>query len=84
MQDFDNALLKGTLDGEIRQEYRELDILDIITDLQHQGVLPPIFGDGTRWGTIARYRDWLSSRGQNLDWEPFIQIELEDDTAAAT
>jgi len=48
----------GGASGYLRQEFRELEILDEITKLHYDGVLPNKI-DGHRRNTVIRqYQDW--------------------------
>lgn len=72
VRDFPDSLLKGTLDGGLRQEYRELDDLNIITDALYQGLLPEGILRETRWETIAAYRVWKSTVGARIAAAPTL------------
>ncbi|KAF6745670.1 hypothetical protein DFP72DRAFT_824161 [Ephemerocybe angulata] len=63
VRDFEDSLLKGELDGALRQEYRELDYLTTITDLLYKGILPAHIIRLTRWETIHAYREWKAGAG---------------------
>ncbi|KAF6761873.1 hypothetical protein DFP72DRAFT_802495 [Ephemerocybe angulata] len=63
IRDFKNSLLRGNLDGALRQEYRELGYLSTLTDLQYKGVIPPDLIKKTRWETIQSYREWKKTAG---------------------
>lgn len=79
IRDFPEKHLRGTLSGELRQEYRELDYLATITDLLYKGVLPSGLCRATRWETIAAYRMWKSTVGGPIDVAP--AFPPEDDLA---
>jgi hypothetical protein len=64
LRNFTNSNLQGGVDGEIRQEYRELDYLSEVTDLIYRGVLPPNFSQRTRWATIQSWRQWKREHGE--------------------
>jgi hypothetical protein len=46
------------MDGDLQQEFRELDLLDTITDLRYKKILPTEFASGTRWAAIDGFRTW--------------------------
>ncbi|KAF6752336.1 hypothetical protein DFP72DRAFT_815440, partial [Ephemerocybe angulata] len=70
VRDFSDDLLRGELDGALRQEYRELDYLATITDLRYQGKLPPHSMQMTRWETIKLYRLWKQTAGRDVTDAP--------------
>lgn len=82
LRDFPDNLLTGTLEGELRQEYRELDYLTLITDLVYQDILPDGILKSTRWDTIATYRTWKNTAGRAVDLAPLLPAE--DDMAPPT
>ena len=62
VQSFDTAKLTGGIAGSLRQEFRELEILDEITKLRYEGSLPSkVFGI-TRNELIHSFRQW---KGEN-------------------
>ncbi|KAF6747328.1 hypothetical protein DFP72DRAFT_821903, partial [Ephemerocybe angulata] len=70
IRDFEDDLLRGELDGALRQEYRELDYLTVITDLLYNGILPPHVIKSTRWDTIHAYREWKATDGSKTERAP--------------
>jgi hypothetical protein len=62
-------------DGGLRQEYRELYYLDIITDLRYRGVLPEGIIRSTRWATIDKYRLWQGIEDDDIVL-PTVDIDL--------
>ncbi|KAF9034880.1 hypothetical protein BJ165DRAFT_1307222, partial [Panaeolus papilionaceus] len=58
LRDFSENKLQGKLDGSLRQEYRELNYLDVITKLDYEGKLPLGIIGKTHWETIDAYRAW--------------------------
>ncbi|KAF6741382.1 hypothetical protein DFP72DRAFT_833751, partial [Ephemerocybe angulata] len=70
IRDFKDSILRGQLDGALRQEYRELKYLTSITDMLYDGILPPDILRPTRWETIRAYRDWKAGPGVTLDVAP--------------
>lgn len=82
LRDFSDTLLKGELPGELRQEYRELGYLTLITDLVYHDILPAGVLKSTRWDTIAAYRTWKATVGCNVESAPVLP--QEDDMAPPT
>ncbi|KAF6748649.1 hypothetical protein DFP72DRAFT_819901 [Ephemerocybe angulata] len=66
VRDFSDDLLRGGLDGALRQEYRELNYLTTITDLRYKEMLPAQILQMTRWETIKMYRAWKKTAGRNV------------------
>jgi hypothetical protein len=58
LRDFTNNKVAGVLDGQLRQEYRELNYLDAIIKLRYEGKLPVGVVQNTRNATIRAYRQW--------------------------
>ncbi|RXW14794.1 hypothetical protein EST38_g11057 [Candolleomyces aberdarensis] len=82
LRPFDESLLNGPLDGALRQEYRELNYLDAITQLRYDGKLPDQIVQKTRGTTIAAYRAWKKSNEEDA-WHPKIRNELFADVTPA-
>ncbi|TFK53320.1 hypothetical protein OE88DRAFT_1711381 [Heliocybe sulcata] len=62
VQGFDPKKIMGGASGYLRQEFRELEILDHITDLRYHGTLPSHI-TGHRRNTLVRaYQNWKKSR----------------------
>ena len=59
LQGFDPRVITGGCSGALRQEFRELELLDEITRLRYLGKLPAtIAGDTTRNNIISAFREW--------------------------
>lgn len=82
LRDFPDSLLKGSLNGALRQEYRELGYLTTITDLIYEGVLPVGILKTNRWDTIAAYRTWKNTVGVAVESAPAFPVD--DDLAPPT
>lgn len=82
LRDFPDTLLCGTLDGALRQEYRELEYLTVITDLIYEGILPCGILKTARWDTIAAYRAWKATIGATVHVAPAFAVD--DDMAPPT
>ena len=58
LQGFDSRMITGGASGALRQEFRELEILDIITFMTYESKLPlNVFGD-QRQSLIFTFRQW--------------------------
>jgi hypothetical protein len=62
LHDFDDVKLTRSLDGELRQEFRELNYLDLITDMRYHGTLPEGILQNTRRNTINRFKRWYGTK----------------------
>lgn len=82
LRDFPDSLLCGSLDGALRQEYRELEYLTVITNLIYEGILPSGILKTTRWDTIAAYRSWKATVGAAENAAPTFPVQ--DDMAPPT
>ena len=88
LQGFDPKKITGGASGDLRQEFRELDLLDDITYLRYEGRLPPgVYGD-RRNVLIETYRKVRgkayipSTVHPALRWsqtDPFLEPVCEDD-----
>jgi len=58
VQGFDAWKITGGCSGFLRQEFRELELLDSITALMHEDRLPPRVFGGTRNELILNFRKW--------------------------
>ncbi len=57
LQGFDQTKLTGKISGALRQEFRELELLDDITDNHYRGKTTLLLGDNTRNSLIKAYRE---------------------------
>jgi hypothetical protein len=58
LQGFDARKMTGGCSGALRQEFRELELLDKITKTRYIGKLPPIVNGDTRYMLISSFRKW--------------------------
>jgi hypothetical protein len=58
LQGFDARKMTGGCSGALRQEFRELELLDEITKSRFIGKLPPIVNGDTRNAVISSFRKW--------------------------
>jgi hypothetical protein len=78
MREFDNEKLTGELDGELRQEFWELNYLNAITMLRYEGCLPDGIQHNTRRATIPAFRQWNNLEEEKA-WHPAIRKETPED-----
>jgi hypothetical protein len=58
LQGFDSRRITGGCSGALRQEFRELELLDEITRLRYLGKLPIMVDGDTRNNLITSFRSW--------------------------
>ena len=58
LQGFDAKVITGGCSGALRQEFRELELLDEITSLRYAGKLPVTIMGDTRINVIVAFREW--------------------------
>ena len=63
LRDFKESKIMGGISGFLRQEFRELDMLGEITELQFEGKLPFGVVQSMRASTLAAYRSWKTNPG---------------------
>ena len=62
LQGFDSKHTTGGCSGALRQEFRELELLDEITRLRYVGKLPANVSGNTRNDLIASFRSWKGNQ----------------------
>jgi hypothetical protein len=62
LQGFDARKMTGGCSGALRQEFRELELLDEVTKTRYIGKLPPIVGGDTRNAVISSFRNWKGAQ----------------------
>lgn len=76
-----NMITGGNISGNLRQEFRELELLDDITKLRYENILPDHVNGYIRQDIITKYRHWKGNEHipeyvhQALHWSkrsPFI------------
>lgn len=84
---FNSKTITGGLSGNLRQEFRELEILDDISKLQYEGTLTSEVKGSARREIISQYRRWKGDRHmpqqihKELEWSdcsPFILSNEEN------
>ncbi|KAJ7831364.1 hypothetical protein B0H13DRAFT_1915472 [Mycena leptocephala] len=58
IQGFDSKKITSGISGHLRQEFRELELLDEITRLRHEGRLPKRVTGIYRGQLLSSYRAW--------------------------
>jgi hypothetical protein len=87
LQGFDAKMMTGGASPALRQEFRNLELLDIITQLRFESKLPrTVFGE-VRSRLVGSYRKWKGTNDmpQNIHpairWkksDPFLEDDIED------
>lgn len=86
VQSFSPGPITGGASGWLRQEFRELELLDDITNLGYMSALPEHVNGGTRNVRIKQYRDWKGYHyvprniHKAIAWSfnaPYIQAPIE-------
>ncbi|KAJ7922096.1 hypothetical protein B0H13DRAFT_1604008, partial [Mycena leptocephala] len=78
IQGFDPKKITSGIPGYLRQEFRELELLDELTKLRHDGCLPRQV-TGIYWGKlIASYRTWKGHSTDPLHFHPAIRSKPDD------
>jgi hypothetical protein len=90
VQGFDSTKITAGISGYLRQEFRELELLDEITKLRYEGILPASINGHRRNTLIRQYRSWKginhvpSTVHKSIVWSeriPFDLPSLSNDTA---
>ncbi|KAJ7168098.1 hypothetical protein C8R43DRAFT_876954 [Mycena crocata] len=79
VQGFESGKITGKLHGFLRQEFRELEILDEITRKRAEGVLPKWVCGIYRRQLIASYRKWKGSSADPDHFHPALKWASEED-----
>ena len=81
---FDARKIQGRCSGHLRQEFRELELLDYVTLLLYEGTLPPlIFGD-RRYDLLTRFQAHVGNMfippnvEQAIVWGPHDPVHPTD------
>ena len=87
LQGFDPRQIVGGCSGALRQEFRELELLDNITRLRYSGKLPVSVDGDTRNNVITSFREWKgdqyvpSTVHNSIRWSkrsPWLETEVLD------
>ena len=87
LQGFDPRLIVGGCSGALRQEFRELELLDDITRLRYSGKLPVSVDGDTRNNIITSFRKWKGTQyvpstvHNSIKWSkrsPWLETDSED------
>jgi len=58
VQGFDPKIITGGASGYLRQEFRELEILDEITRMRYEKLLPNHITENRRNSLIRQFQEW--------------------------
>ena len=89
-QPFDSSKLVGGISGSLRQEFRELELLDDITKMRWEGNSHPSVTGVTRSELIHNFRKWKGKEyipkhvHQSLSWASSTPSELLQREGALT
>ncbi|KZT09969.1 uncharacterized protein LAESUDRAFT_645761 [Laetiporus sulphureus 93-53] len=78
VQGFDERKLMRGISGSLRQEFRDLELLDEITNLRYNKKLPDIVKGVTRNALIVSYRAWRGTMHKALKWSNEDPYPLDD------
>ncbi|KAI0643578.1 hypothetical protein C8Q79DRAFT_879684, partial [Trametes meyenii] len=84
VQAFDPSKLTGGISGSLRQEFRELELLDEITKLRYLGTISPKVSGITRNELVHSFRKWKGERfmpktiHKALKWTSSDPFPIED------
>jgi hypothetical protein len=76
IQGFDANVITRRCSGSLRQEFRELELLDDITRLKYEGELPELVNGSTRNDLIDQFKQWKGDlyvpehTDASLKWSP--------------
>ena len=73
LQGFDPKVITGRCSGALRQEFRELELLDEITWLRYSRKLPPTIAGDTRNNLIVAFREWKGEQYVPQNVHPSIR-----------
>ncbi|KAJ7114748.1 hypothetical protein C8R44DRAFT_629492 [Mycena epipterygia] len=76
VQDFDEKKITSGISGYLRQEFRELEILDEITKMRHEGVLPASVTGIYRRRLIRSFYAWRSDHRDPIHFHPAMKWDL--------
>lgn len=80
MQSFDDKKITSGISGDLRQELRELELLDSITKMRYEGTLPDTVTGITRNELIHKFRQakgdhfMPSNIPEQLQWSPNMPL----------
>ncbi|KAJ7883592.1 hypothetical protein B0H13DRAFT_1629001, partial [Mycena leptocephala] len=79
VQGFDAKRITSGISGYLRQEFRELELLDEITRLRHEGRLPKRVTGIYRGQLLASYRAWKGNSADPTHFHPAIRTKLDEE-----
>ncbi|KAJ7816467.1 hypothetical protein B0H13DRAFT_1923550 [Mycena leptocephala] len=84
MQGFDYKKITSGISGHLRQEFRELELLDEITKLRYEGRLPRRVTGIYRGQLLTSYRTWKGNAADPLHFHPAIRSKPDDEIKPAS
>ena len=86
IQGFDSAKITKGIHGNLRQEFRELNLLDEISEMRYHGILPSNVIHDMRSPTIRAYRLWTQRTFEDIhsDWHKALQWNNKEDASIPT
>ncbi|KAF9553062.1 hypothetical protein CPC08DRAFT_646077 [Agrocybe pediades] len=73
LQGFDTRKITAGISGHLRQEFRELEMLNDITRLRYTGRLPDTVTAMLRRPLLRLYQEWKGDACEGSDWHPSIK-----------
>lgn len=85
IQGFNPKTITRGINGYLRQEFRELEILNRITELRYDEQLPDTVKGLLRNNLLDSFKSWTGSNKQNIDWHSALDYQpLERETTKRT
>ncbi|KAF9547537.1 hypothetical protein CPC08DRAFT_648754 [Agrocybe pediades] len=78
LQGFDTKKITSGISGHLRQEFRELEMLNDITRLRYEGKLPDHVNGFIRRPLIKLFQQWKGDACEGSDWHPSIKWSPTD------
>ncbi|KAF9540239.1 hypothetical protein CPC08DRAFT_650979 [Agrocybe pediades] len=78
LQGFDTRKIMSGISGHLRQEFRELEMLNDITRLRYSGKLPDHVNAMLRRPLIRLYQKWKVDGFEGSDWHPSIKWSMSE------
>jgi hypothetical protein len=75
IQNFTEDKITCGISGWLRQEFRELNVLDEITRLHYENIIPDNIAGPLRNPMIRAYYIWMKETKDDQDWHPAIQYK---------
>ena len=75
IQGFSEAKITRGISGWLRQEFRELNVLDKVTCLRYEGLLPDGIHGPLRNPVVRAYYLWMKDKKDDSEWHPAIRYK---------